>query len=206
MEQDPFIGRYYVGRRYLRENRLYHVLGTYMPSYNAKHVYRCETLDYDGDYAVKVEYDHIDMETAPDFFIQEITHEQYMRGIELFYQSVARIRQYILSMKGIPCDHIQIGKAYRCFDILYYNIKQNPKDLLVECESIKIEPSSVTLGNSWIPINFAKFNRIAYEEIDLTDAQKAIKQFQFLHATIRSYIDALVKEEPPYGLFGAIKR
>ena len=120
-----------------------------------------------------------------------------MRGIELFYQSVARIRQYILSMKGIPCDHIQIGKAYRCFDILYYNIKQNPKDLLVECESIKIEPSSVTLGNSWIPINFAKFNRIAYEEIDLTDAQKAIKQFQFLHATIRSYIDALVKEEPP---------
>ena len=167
MEQDPFIGRYYVGRRYLRENRLYHVLGTYMPSYNAKHVYRCETLDYD---------------------------------------SVARIRQYILSMKGIPCDHIQIGKAYRCFDILYYNIKQNPKDLLVECESIKIEPSSVTLGNSWIPINFAKFNRIAYEEIDLTDAQKAIKQFQFLHATIRSYIDALVKEEPPYGLFGAVKR
>ena len=157
MEQDPFIGRYYVGRRYLRENRLYHVLGTYMPSYNAKHVYRCETLDYDGDYAVKVEYDHIDMETAPDFFLQEITQEQYMRGIELFYQSVARIRQYILSMKGIPCDHIQIGKAYRCFDILYYNIKQNPKDLLVECESIKIEPSSVTLGNSWIPINFAKF-------------------------------------------------
>jgi hypothetical protein len=194
-EQDPFIGRCFVGRRYMRENRLYRVLGTYMPGYTAKHVYRCETLDYDGDYAVKVEYDHIEMETAKDFFIQEITHEQYIRGIELFYKSLAKIHEYVNSMKGIPCDHMQIGKAYRSFGDLYYNLNQNPKDLLVSCENIKIESSSITLNNSWIPLNLVMNNRIGYEEIEANDAQKAIKQFQFLHATVRSYIDALAKDE-----------
>jgi len=194
-EQDPYIGHCYVGRRYMRENRLYRVLGIFMPGYTAKHVYRCETLDYDGDYAVKVEYDHIEVETAKDFFVQEITHEQYLRGIDLFYKSLTRIHDYVTSMKGNPCDHMQIGKAYRCFGDLFYNFKQNPKDLLVECESIKIESSSITLNNSWIPLNLAMTNRIGYEEIDATDAQKAIKQFQFLHATVRSYIDALAKDE-----------
>ena len=202
---DPFLGRYYVGRRYLRECRLYHVLGTYTPTGNKAH-YCCDSLEYSNDNSVSMEHHLIEKKTAGDILMQEITEADYERGIELFYKSLLQIRQYITSLKGIPCDHIQAGKAYRFFDHLYLNVHQNPKGNYFESQYLEIAPSSVTIRGTWISSSLSETNRINYEEITSSDAQKAIKQFELFYATIRNYINSLVKEDPPYGSFVIGKR
>ena len=200
MEQDPFIGRYYVGRRYLRECRLYRVLGTYTPTgYGAN--YRCDSLEYSGDNNISIEHHLIDTKEASDILMQEISEEQYQRGIDLFFKSLIQIRRYVISLKGIPADHIQVGRAYRFFDRLYYNLQQNPKDSHTECQYLEINPPSLSIRRTWIPSSLLENNPIGYEEIDATDAQKAVKQFELLYATISNYINSLVKEEPPYSFF-----
>ena len=200
MEQDPFIGRYYVGRRYLRECRLYRVLGTYTPTgYGAN--YRCDSLEYSGDNHMSIDHHLIDTKEASDILMQEITEVQYQRGIDLFYKSLMQIRQYVISLKGNPSDHIQAGRAYRFFDQLYFDFQQNPKDGHTECQFLEITPPSISIRRTWIPSSLIEANPIGYEEIDVTDAQKAVKQFELLYATVRSYINALVKEEAPFGFF-----
>lgn len=201
MLTNPYIGHCFVGRRFLNGHRIYRVLGTYVPGSTAQPVYRCETLSYKGDNTVSVEYDYIDVTMAGDFLIQEITTEQYMRGIDLFYQSLVQIRHFITSMKSTACDHIEIGKAYRLFDVLYYDIRLLPQDKFLECKLMNVKPTSISLNNSWVPPSLSLSNRIDYEEIDVIDAQKAVKQFQLLYATVRSYINALVKEDPAYPPF-----
>jgi len=199
MEQDPYIGRYFVGRRYLREHRLYHVVGTYMPAgYNAH--YRCDSLEYSGDNLVSMAHHLIDIKEAGDIFVQEITEEQYQLGIDLFYKSLMQIRQFVASLKGTPCDQIHVGKAYRLFEQLYFNVQQNPQDGHTESRFLEINPLSVSIRITWIPSSLIETNRIDYEEIDATDVQKAIKQFEFLYATVRSYIDALAKKDNPVPL------
>lgn len=205
MEQDLYIGRYYVGRRYLRECRLYRVLDIYMPPGYGEH-YRCDSLEYSGDNVVSIEHHLVDSKEAGDILKQEISDTQYQRGIELFYKSLMQIRQYITSLKGIPCDHIQVGKAYRFFDQLYFNVQQNPKDKHIESQFLQIDPSSVSIRRTEIPSSLVETNLIGYEEIDPTDAQKAVKQFELLYAAVRSYINALVPDDPPYGSFIVGKR
>ena len=195
MEQDPYLGRYYVGRRYLRECRLYRVLDIYMPPGYGVH-YRCDTLEYSGDNVVGIEHHLIDSKEAGDIFKQEISDVQYQRGIDLFYKSLLHIRQHIISLKGIPCDHIQAGKAYRLFDQLYFNVNQNPKDGHTESQYLEVFPSEVAVRRASIPSSLVETNLIYYEEIDPTDAQKAVKQFELLYATVRNYINSLVQEEP----------
>ena len=76
MEQDSYIGRYFVGRRYLRECRLYRVLGIYTPpGYGAN--YRCDSLEYSGDNNISIEHHLIDTKEASDILMQEISEEQY---------------------------------------------------------------------------------------------------------------------------------
>jgi len=195
MAQDPYIGRYYVGRRYLRECRLYRVLDIYMPLGYGVH-YRCDTLEYSGDNVVGIEHHIIDSKEAGDIFKQEISDVQYQRGIDLFYKSLLHIRQHIISLKGIPCDHIQVGKAYRLFNHLYFNVNRNPKDNHTESQYLEISPSAVAIHRTGIPYSLVETNLIDYEEINPTDAQKAIKQFELLYATVRNYINSLVQEEP----------
>lgn len=197
MPQDPFIGRYYVGRRYLRECRLYRVLGSFTPpGYGMRLHYRCDTLEYSGDNTVSIEHHLIDAKEAGDIFTQEITEAQYQRGIDLFYKSLVQIRKYIISLPGMPCDQILSARSYRLFDQLYFGVQHNPKENLFECRYIEILPSSIAIRGMWISSSLVGTNHIDYEEIDSTDAQKAIKQFELLYATVRNYINSLVQEEP----------
>ncbi len=194
MEQDSIVGRCYLGRRYLRECRLYRVVGIYSPlGYNAQ--YRCDSLEYSGENNVSMEHHLIDVQEAGDIFMHEITLEQYQRGIEMLHKSLTKIRQHITSLQGIPCDQIQVGNAYRLFDSLYFNLKQNPLQGYTESENLKISPWSITISRTWIPSSLIECNPIGYEKIDAVEVQKAIKQFEFLYATVRNYINALVKEE-----------
>ena len=158
--------------------------------------YRCDTLEYSGDNVVGIEHHIIDSKEAGDFFKQEISDVQYQRGIELFYKSLLQIRQYIISLKGIPCDHIQAEKAYRLFDQLYFNLNQNPKDGQIGSQYLEISPAEIAVRRASIPSSLVETNLIGYEEINPTDAQKAAKQFELLYATVRNYINSLVKEEP----------
>lgn len=202
MEQDPFIGRYYVGRRYLRECRLYRVLGSFTPpGYGMRLHYRCDTLEYSGDNTVSIEHHLIDANEAGDIFTQEINEAQYQLGIDLFYKSLVQIRQCITSLKGISCDLIQVGKAYRLLDRLYFNVQRDYKEDFIESQCLEINPSSISIRRTCIASSLTETNFIGYEEIGPNDAQKAIKQFELFHATISNYINSLVKEDPPYSFF-----
>ena len=191
MEQDYYVGRYFVGRLYLRECRLFHVLGTDTSVGSGLH-YRCEALEYSSDNSVSIEYHIIDRERV--LLSHEITEEQYQRGIELFYKSLMQIRQFVTSLKGIPCDRIQASRAFRLFGQLYFSVHHNPLESHTNCQNLEITPSSIILRRPWIPSSLFGVNHIDYEEIDPIEAQKAIKQFELFYATISNYINALAKE------------
>ncbi len=191
MGQDFFVGRYYVGHLFLRECRIFHVLGT-DPSFGSGVQYRCEALEYSSDNSVSIEYQIIDREHV--LMSHEITEEQYQRGIDLFYKSLMQIRQFVTSLKGIPCDRIQASRAFRLFGQLYFSVHHRPLESHTNCQNLEITPSSIILRRPWIPSSLLGVNHIDYEEIDPIEAQKAIKQFELFYAAISNYINALAKE------------
>ena len=191
MGQDFFVGRYYVERRFLRECSIFHVLAT-DKSIGSGFNYRCEALEYSHDTSVTIEYKFIGREQV--LLCHEITEEQYQRGINLFYKSLMQIRQFVTSLKGIPCDRIQASRAFRLFGQLYFSVHHNPLESHTNCQNLEITPSSIILRRPWIPSSLLGVNHIDYEEIDPFEAQKAIKQFELFYATISNYINALAKE------------